>query len=317
MEKAGCQILIHYRQMAYMGFFEVLRNLGNVRTNITRVQQALLTHRPDVLMLVDYPSFNLRIAAFCRKHLPETKIIYYIPPKVWAWKSWRIHRICRLCDEVWGIFPFETEYYKERGYTCAYVGNPTLAEIDEWATQYRPSSAAKSGIAILPGSRRSEISHCLPRMLQAARTVGRDIVVTAAPGVEDEFYHPYLKEGEILTRETWRAVAQAEVAIVNSGTATLETALIGTPQVAVYHIGWSALLGPLRPRFQRYVFPLGYFTLVNIIAKRQVIRELLADEFTVPNVAHELQLLLTDSAYQERMKEDYRHIREILQNKQL
>lgn len=319
MQQAGCRLVRHYRDMAYMGFAAVLANIGKVRRNFVVVKRALLDERPEMLILVDYPSFNLRIAEFCRKHLPDTRIIYYIPPKVWAWKPWRIHRIAALCDEVWGIFPFETQYYKERGYTCTYVGNPTQEEVHEWRMAHPDCRPVldKPSLVLLPGSRRSEVSHCLPRMLEAARRVAEEqhlrLVITAAPGIEDAFYAPYLKGDETLTRDTYRAVAEAQAAIVNSGTATLETALIGTPQVAVYHVGASWLLGPLRPRFQRYVFPLGFFTLVNIIAGMEVIQELLADDFTAERLYLETTKLLHDCAYADTMRQGYEQVRKMLE----
>ena len=318
MEAAGCLLHQHIRKMAFMGFAAVLKNLGQIRRNFRIAEEALLADRPDVLILIDYPSFNLQMAAFCRKHLPQTKIYYYIPPKVWAWKRRRIHRIARLCDEVLGIFPFEPAFYARYGYRCTYVGNPTAEEI----LQRSDLTAQRSGreavlqatpvIAILPGSRPTEISNCLGRMLEAARQYPEyKRVVCAAPGIEDTFYAPYLQEGETLTRDTYTAVQQAKAAIVNSGTATLETALLGCPQVAVYHLAlpWAiALIRWARP----LLFTIPYFTLVNIIAGRQVIRECIANEFTVANVTRELDRLLHDEEYTKNMLASYEHIRSLL-----
>ena len=185
-----------------MGFAAVLANLGQIRRNFRIAEQALLDEKPDALILIDYPSFNLRIAKFCRTHLPNTKIYYYIPPKVWAWKKRRIHEIAALCDEVLGIFPFEPAFYAQYGYSCTYVGNPTAEEILQRSglTAKRSNSETvlqRSGlnsIAILPGSRPSEISHCLTKMLDAARQYpDYRIVVCAAPGIDDAFYAPYLR----------------------------------------------------------------------------------------------------------------------------
>lgn len=307
MASAGCELIQHYRHMAYMGVAAVLANIGKVRENFRITREALLRERPKVLILIDYPSFNLRIASFCRKHLPDTKIVYYIPPKVWAWKSWRIHRIGRLCDLVLGIFPFEEAYYKERGYACTYVGNPTVEEMRD----HTPSATKRYDIALLPGSRRSEIEHCLPVMLAAARKHSQHIVVSMAPGIEESFYAPYLTEAETLTRETQEAVSQAKLAIVNSGTATLETALIGTPQIAVYHLAASALLGLLRP-LQRMVFPLPYFTLPNIILGRQIIPELLANEFTLERLDAEIRTLIHNETALHQMQSGYRELNSIL-----
>ncbi len=324
MQAAGCHLYRHIRHMAFMGFAAVIRHWRDVRTNFRIAQQSLLQEKPDVLILVDYPSFNLRMAAFCRRHLPDAKIVYYIPPKVWAWKRRRIHKIARLCDEVLGIFPFEPAFYARYGYRCTYVGNPTAEEIlqsyspkgDPAAT--RSCSAAvlqpegRSSIALLPGSRPGEIRHCLPRMLDAARSFpAYEILVCAAPGIEDAFYTPYLRAGETLTRETYPALRQAAAAVVNSGTATLETALIGCPQVAVYHVAGSGLIRLIRWA-QPIVFSIPYFTLVNILSGREVIKECVADDFTVEAVRAELERLLTDEAYKKEMLVSYEHLSSLL-----
>lgn len=308
MVAAGCRLHQHIRHMAFMGFAAVLANLGNIRRNFRIAEQALLDEHPDVLILIDYPSFNLRMAAFCRKHLPATKIVYYIPPKVWAWKRRRIHAIARLCDEVLGIFPFEPAFYAKYGYKCRYVGNPTAEELSRIPRVPRSSRI----LAILPGSRPSEIGHCLTKMLEAARQYPEyKIVVCAAPGIADAFYAPFLREGEILTRDTYTTVLQARAAVVNSGTATLETALLGCPQVAVYHLALSWLIALIRWA-QPLVFSIPYFTLVNIIPGREVIKEYVANEFTIANVARELGRLLHDNAYRKEMLASYEHLSSLL-----
>ena len=319
MRAEGCDIRVDYRDMAYMGFVAVLKNLDKVKRNFRIAKQSLLDEQPDVLLLIDYPSFNLRMAKFCKQHLPNTRIIYYIPPKVWAWKKRRVHSIAKYCDEILGIFPFEPAFYAKYGYQCRYIGNPTADSIRSFNLQRSnlPSTASNASdlpatIALLPGSRRSEISHCLPTMLQAARQVAQDnyhIIVTAAPGIEDDFYRPFLLPGETLTRDTYNIVAQAKSAIVNSGTATLETALIGCPQTAVYHVTGSKYLEKLlRP----ILFSIPHFTLVNIIPQQEVIQELIASRFTAENVAHELNRLLHDEPYRQTMLANYQQLWQIL-----
>ena len=351
MRAEGCDIRVDYRDMAYMGIVAVLQNLHKIQRNFRIAKQSLQEEQPDVLILIDYPSFNLRMAKFCKKHLPHTRIIYYIPPKIWAWKKWRVHTIAKYCDQVLGIFPFEPAFYAKYGYHCQYVGNPTADSIRSFNLQRSdlPSTASNASdllptIALLPGSRRSEISHCLPTMLQAARLVAKDqyqIIVTAAPGIEDAFYHPFLQQGETLARDTYNIVAQAKAAIVNSGTATLETALIGCPQAAVYHVTGSKYLEKiLRP----IIFTIPHFTLVNIIPHyttlnnstpsyttlnnpippyttlnnptppytTPTIQELIASRFTVENVAHELNRLLHDEPYRQTMLSNYQHLWHIL-----
>ncbi len=361
MQAAGCTLRQHYRAMAYMGVFAVLRNLPAIRRNFRITYDALEEEKPDALILIDYPSFNLRVAEFCRKHLPRTRIYYYIPPKVWAWKSWRVHKIARLSDLVLGIFPFEPAFYAKYGYSCTYVGNPTQDCIREWKDTTFPPTLPQEGntasgqavcshpvlspngkgnennasithypspinrsldnalsgegvIALLPGSRRSEIAKCLPTMLAAARQVVQvqptpyRIVVAAAPSIEDAFYARYL-HGETLTRDTYTLVSGARAAVVNSGTATLETALLGCPETAVYYIACSRWLEwLLRPIFFRTPF----FTLVNIIPHTEVIQELIARRFTQANIEQELTRLLTDTTYRVRMQTAYAHISDLL-----
>lgn len=310
MRAEGCDIRVDYRDMAYMGVVAVLQNLDKVKRNFRIAKQTLLQERPDVLILIDYPSFNLKMAKFCKKHLPHTKVVYYIPPKIWAWKKWRVHSIAKYCDEILGIFPFEPDFYAKYGYRCHYVGNPTADCIR--AFQLATSNSQLPTIALLPGSRRSEISHCLPTMLQAARQVAKDqysIVVAAAPGIEDSFYDSFLLSSEMLTRDTYSLVASAQAAVVNSGTATLETALIGCPQTAVYHVAGSKYLEKfLRP----IMFSIPHFTLVNIIPNQEIIQELIASRFTVDNVAAELNRLLHDESYRQTMLTNYHQLWHIL-----
>ena len=312
MAAEGCTLHRHIRHMAFMGFAAVMKHWRDVKDNFRIARETLLQDRPDALILIDYPSFNLQMAAFCRRHLPKTKIYYYIPPKVWAWKRRRIHKIARLCDEVLGIFPFEPAFYAKYGYRCTYVGNPTAEEINGIKAKGERLEAKGKTIAILPGSRPSEISHCLPRMIEAARRfTDYSIVVCAAPGIEDNFYQPYMADGERLTHDTYGTLQTAKAAVVNSGTATLETALIGCPQVAVYHLACSRLIGLIRWA-QPFVFSIRHFTLVNIIAEREVIKECVANDFTVENVSAELERLLSDRTYTKNMLAGYEHIRSVL-----
>lgn len=314
MRAEGCDIRVDYRDMAYMGFVAVIANLHKVHRNLRIAQQALLEEKPDILILIDYPSFNLKVAKFCHEHLPQTRIIYYIPPKIWAWKEWRVHQIARYCNEILGIFPFEPAFYKKYGYTCLYVGNPTADDIREWRKQFSSQTANNQPtIAILPGSRPSEIQKCLPTILAAARKVAGNyyqLAIAAAPGINDAFYMPYL-QGEILTRDTYSLLASARAAIVNSGTATLETALIGCPQTAVYYVAGSKHLEWL---LKPIMFKIKHFTLVNIIAGKEVIQELVARRFTQANIEQELTRLLNDEAYRTKMQYEYANIQAILGN---
>ena len=311
MRKEGVYLYQDYREMAYMGIVAVLKNLGKVRRNFRLVEQALLKERPDVLVLVDYPSFNLRMAAFCRRHLPATRIVYYIPPKVWAWKRWRVHRIARLTDAVLGIFPFEPAFYARYGYTCHYAGNPTAEEVRHHLTT-DIKLCDRPFIAVLPGSRRSEIEHCLPTMLMAARQAAPqyETVVVAAPGQPDDIYRKAfngMQGVRLVAGDTFTVLRQAEAAIVNSGTATLEAVLTGCPQVAVYHIAL-----PHAVKISGLLFSSKYFTLPNILLQKEVIKEMIGYRFTVDGVATELRNILAGSPARERQLADYDNIRSML-----
>jgi len=316
MQAEGCRLYQHYSKMAYMGYVAVLMHLKDVRNNIRITQKAILSERPDELILIDYPGFNLRMAKFAKHHLPKTKVTYYIPPKIWAWKQWRVHDIGKYCDRILGIFPFEPEFYARYGYECMYVGNPTVEALEGFSIQDSRFRIQKDYVAVLPGSRRHEIENCLPKMLAGAELAIRDvpgieqIVVTQAPGIEREVYERLCAGHKAVTLrdDTYNVVREAKAAVVNSGTATLETALLGCPQVAVYHVACGHLLNLLRP----ILFKIPHFTLVNIVAKREVIKELLAYEFTDETVRDELHRLLTDNAYARHIRSGYDEVKRIL-----
>ncbi len=306
MRRAGAKLYQDYTHMAFMGVIAVLRNIRQIKQNFRIAQQALLAEKPDVLVLVDYPSFNLKMAAFARESLPGVKIVYYIPPKIWAWKTHRVHRIAKLCDEVLGIFPFEPAFYVKYGYKCTYIGNPTAEEIAGW--QYRhPHPQREEIIALLPGSRKGEILNCLPKMIRAAKEYDYPIIIAAAPGLEDSFYAPYVSDRVTITRDTWSLLSRAKVALVTSGTATLEAALLDCPQLSVYRIYTSRWLGWLKP----FIFKIPYFTLVNIVAGKQVIYEAIGPKFSNANIRRELKRLLNDGNYIKNMLADYKHIRSL------
>ncbi|MBR1808732.1 MAG: lipid-A-disaccharide synthase [Paludibacteraceae bacterium] len=323
MQQAGCRLLRHINDMAFMGVVAVLTNLHKVLHNIRIARSSLIEEKPDVLILVDYPTFNLRIARFVRKHLSETKIVYYIPPKVWAWKTWRVHEIGRLCDRILCIFPFEVEFYARYGYKAEYIGNPTLKAIKALETETDFSNLnnfKRHYIAILPGSRKHEVRKCLGKMLRAALMQEEyDVVIAAVSGVDRRVYNRIItaeKVGaqrvSIVSDNTWEVVRNASVALVNSGTATLETALLGTPQIAVYHVA----AGPLLYSLRHIIFRTKWFTLVNIIAQKEVIHEWLAYRFTVSNVARDLNQLLHDTEAQQLMLQEYKEVRTKLNSEQ-
>ena len=316
MQQQGAHIIVHYRQMAFMGIWNVVRHHKDITHNFRTTQHALLHNKPDALLLIDYPSFNLRIAKWAKHHLPHTRTIYYISPKLWAWKSWRIRSIRRYIDDMYTIFPFETNYYAQRHYHVNYVGNPLIDHINQHPDlqQSRTDFCHHNGldpdrpiIALLPGSRTQEITRCLPRMIQAAETTGHNyqIAISTAPGQDT---HTYTRAGAnthtLINGHTYALLKHAQAAIVNSGTATLETALIGTPQVVVYN--------PILPHLASLVKPLviktQHVSLVNIIAGQQVVKELIGAHFTTHNTATELNRLLTDTHYTDTMRHHYTHL---------
>ena len=308
MLQQGATLFQHYKNMAFMGVIAVLLHAKQIKENFRIAQEALLREQPDQLILVDYPSFNLKMAQFARTHIPNIKIVYYIPPKVWAWKTHRIHKIARLCNEVLAIFPFEPDFYAKFGYHCTYVGNPTAEAIRNYKSTIKNQKS--DSIVLVPGSRRGEIANCLPKMLIAAREAQakgqiKEIVVTGAPNIEDAFYAKYLRAGEQLSRDTWKVVSQAKVAIVTSGTASLEVALLGCPQFAVYRIYTSHWLGWLEP----FIFKIRFYTLPNIIAGKPIIYEAVGPKFKNHIIRRELQRLLTDEKYVNQMQVDYDNLR--------
>ncbi len=319
MKEAGCQLVQNYRNMAYMGFVAVAMNWRKIRHNIVLAKQEITNYHPDNLILIDYPSFNLRIAKFVKQHFPDIHITYYIPPKIWAWKRWRVHQIAKFSNHILGIFPFEPNFYLKYGYNALYVGNPTVETIDNYLSGHQEIFKAKR-IALVPGSRKYEVEKCLPVMLHAVEQWLGDyeVIITKAPTLSEDCYKRIILNtlgNEVkhisLSDSTYDVMASSVVAVVNSGTATLETALLGTPQVAVYHVEFPHLMGALRD----VLFSIPYFTLVNIIADRQVIKELLAYEFTAENVRSEVERLLSDSEYRKSMLQGYREIKNILGTK--
>lgn len=316
MEQQGMILLRHYRHMAFMGFLAVLSHLPEVLRNIRMTQQALLQTKPDVLILIDYPSFNLRMAKFAKQHL-ATKVCYYISPKLWAWKSYRIQTIRRYVDRMYTIFPFETDYYAKRDYKVSYVGNPTQETVDAflqttWDEQtFRLTHHLDERpiVALLAGSRRQEIVACLPLMLRVAQQFPQmQVVVAAAPGVDTSLYTSLAPKVPILFNATYPLLRCAKVAVVNSGTATLETALIGVPQVVVYHVFGGRLAYGLKECF----IHTKYVSLVNIIAQREVVRELIAHLFTEENLHRELNRLIADEEYRLEILKGYAELRQML-----
>ncbi|HEY5509198.1 MAG TPA: lipid-A-disaccharide synthase [Paludibacter sp.] len=315
MQAQGGKLIKHYRKMAFMGFWGVLKNARTVLKNMSDCKQAITNFMPDVLILVDYPSFNLRMARFAKKTL-NIPVYYYISPKLWAWKEYRIKEIKLYVDRMFTIFPFETAFYAKHDYKVEYVGNPSIDSVclrpnqdqtfDEFCAINKLSK--KPMIAVLAGSRKQEILACLPRMLDAAKRFPQyQTIIAGAPGIDDDFYNSYLKKNDvhIVFGQTYELLQQARAAIVNSGTATLETAIIGTPQVVVYHMSFGRLVYFLKD----YVLKIRFISLVNIIAQKEIVNELTGHKFTVDNVADDLNKLLNDTNYRQSILDEYAKIK--------
>ena len=314
-EAANCTPVVHYRDMAFMGFVNVLLNINKIYHLRKVAQRELLRFQPDKVILIDYPGFNLRFAKFVKQNMPSVEVIYYIAPKLWAWKEYRIKSIKRYVDRMFTIFPFETEWFGSRGYKVEYVGNPSVdsvsafmqEEFDE--TRFRADNGldGRPIVALLPGSRLQEIRSCLPIMAQLA-TLYPDyqFVVAAAPSIESEFYKSVVGDNavKILYGATYSLLRVARAAVVNSGTATLETALFRVPQVVVYKVFGGRLAMLLKP----LLIKTPWVSLVNIIAQREVVTELLAHNFTLESTKTELDKIVVDGERREEMVRAYDEI---------
>lgn len=312
---AGHMPLIHYRDMAFMGFSEVLRHLGKVMGNLKRAKEAVARERPDALVLIDYPSFNLKLAAFA--HRLGIPVYYYISPKVWAWKEWRVKDMRRYCRKVLSILPFEVDYFKGKGLEVEYVGNPSVEEVDAREASLPPREeflhrwglpSGKPLLAIVPGSRVGEIRNNLPVMdAVALRFPQFTAVIAGAPGIDADLYARF-SSLPVVGDATFELVRNSDVALVTSGTATLETALLGTPQVVCYRSNGSKFSRKVMERFIKCPF----VSLPNLIAGREIVKELLLDRCTEAAVAAELAAIVPGTHGRDEMLRGYARMRGIL-----
>ena len=318
MAAAGGKLVKHYRELAYMGFIPVLLHLPTILKNMRRCKEDIRQWQPDVVILVDYPGFNLSIAKYVHKlHCNATldlgqetskpKVYYYISPKIWAWKEYRIKNIKRDVDELFSILPFEVDFFEgKHHYPIHYVGNPTASEVREYLkTSPVLSQGEVPVIALLAGSRKQEIKDNLPAMIAAtAHLADRyDIVLAGAPSIEPDYYAPFLKDTQVrlVTDETYSLLSQATAALVTSGTATLETCMFRVPQVVCYETPLPHLIGFLK----RHILSVRYISLVNLIAGREVVPELVAETFSVDNIRQHLEAILPGGSKRQQMLSDY------------
>lgn len=311
MAKVGGVCVRHYKTLAYMGFVPVLLHLRTILRNMDFCKKDVESWNPDVLILVDYPGFNLKIARYIKLHT-QIPVFYYISPKVWAWKEYRVKNIRRDVDALFSILPFEVDFYRKHGYPIHYVGNPCVDAVDAFRKNFKETFddfvaahhwAKKPVVALLAGSRKQEIKDNLRLMIQAARSFSDyQFVVAGAPGIEPDFYRQYIDaDTEIVFGETYRLLSHATAALVTSGTATLETALFRVPQVVCYYTAAGKLVSLLR----RLVLKVPFVSLVNLIAGKEIVTELVAGDMSVRAVKRELALILSDGKKRPQMLEDY------------
>lgn len=315
-EAAGVAPIVHYKSMAYMGFVDVLLHLKSVLGNLSKAKSSLKALMPDALILIDYPSFNLRIAKYA--YGLNIPVYYYISPKVWAWKEHRVKDIRKYVRQVFSILPFEVDFYRKHGMQIMYVGNPTLNEVDEKLSHiiseedFRSKNDLSSEpiLALVPGSRISEIKSNLPYMVKAAENLkGVHLtVIAAAPGIDSSIYDEIAPEVKRITGQTFELMNYACAALVTSGTATLETALLGTPQVVVYRAVGSKFVYNVF----KHILKVKFVSLPNLIANRDIVKELLLHLCTVKNISENLNDIWLGGEKREAMIRDYEDLRSLL-----
>lgn len=315
---AGRQPEIHIEKMNVMGFAEVIKSLPTVISNLRTAKHLIRSYRPDVLVLIDYPSFNLKLAKYAHRH--GIRVDWMIAPKVWAWKEWRIPQLKKYLTNLYSILPFEVGYFKSHGMEVKYVGNPTVKEIEESLSHIPPKkyfmerqgiSDARPIIAILPGSRKAEIRNNLPIMIEAAKRFGDyQYVVAAAPSVPEKFYRETAQDTglQLAFGATHTLLKYSVAAIVTSGTATLETAVIGTPQVVCYRGNGSKFTYELMKR----ILHVKYVSLPNLIVGNSTVPELLLYKCTSESIARELRPLLQASPQRDWQLSGYRNMKKKL-----
>ena len=319
MAAQGGTLVRHYRDTAWMGVWEVLMHLKSILRNLDECREDILRYRPDVIILVDYPGFNLRIARFANEF--GFKVFYYISPKIWAWNTGRVKKIKKWVDKMFTILPFETDFFAKHGVPVVYSGNPILDAINErkYKDEKREDFLSRHGlpdrpiIAILPGSRTQEIERLLPDMLAMKKYFPQhQFIVAGAPSFSSDYYNNFLPEREhvkVIFDETYALLQQAKAAMVTSGTATLEAALLNCPQVVCYKMWGGAFTDFVA---KKIIIKVPYISLVNLIAGREVVAELFQKDMTGENLKAELQKILFDESVRHKIFDGYDEIRQIM-----
>lgn len=318
MQKAGGDLVKHYREMAFMGIVNVLLNLKTISRNLDFCKKDILQFKPDVLILIDYPGFNLRIAEFAKKH--HIKVFYYISPKVWAWKEYRVKKIRAFVDEMFTILPFETDFYTKHGMDVHYVGNPLLDSVES----FRKKALSKNKfleknnlgerpiVALLAGSRVQEIKKTLPLMVKISEFYPDfHFVVAGVNTIDEKLYHRFLDhlEVRIIYDQTYDLLNNAHTALVASGTAALETALFNVPQTVIYKVEGGFVVDFI---MRNFVFDMAGVSLPNIIMNREIVREYIQVKMTLKNVKNEMDKLLFDEKYRNKILNDYSRLEKLM-----
>jgi lipid-A-disaccharide synthase len=318
MQNIGGTLVKHYREMAFMGIVDVVMNIRTIKRNMEFCKKDLLEFRPDILILIDYPGFNLRIAEFAKQH--NFKVYYYISPKLWAWKEYRVKKVKAFVDEMFTIFPFETEFYAKHGYKVNYVGNPIMDSLEA----YKKSAQKKEVffeknkldkrpiVAVLSGSRIKEIKRILPVMVKATEGLAEfQFVIAGVDTVDKKVYEKIVGERKIslIFDQTYDLLTHSYAAIVASGTAVLETALFNVPQVVLYKVEGGRIIDFI---MRYFVLKTNWVSLPNIILQKTAVLELLQKDMTLKKVRNELEKLLYDDNYRKKIEEDCIRLKSIM-----
>lgn len=311
MQAQGATLVKHYKDLAFMGFLEVVMNLRTILGNIKLCKQDILNYKPDAIILVDYPGFNMRIAKFAKAN--NIPVYYYISPQVWAWKKNRVYDIKKYVTKLYSILPFEKDFYAKYDYQIEYLGHPLLDAVSNYRNEQKWSEEqwkqeGRPLVALLPGSRIQELNKMLPKMLEVEKQFPHcDFVIAGVEALGETFYQSFLKESNItlVFNKTYQLFEEADAALVSSGTATLETALFNVPQVVCYQTSW------LSYKIAKLLVDIKYISLVNLISDKEIVRELIQEELTVSNMVEELKNVLSPEGAS-KMQVEYTELRKLL-----
>jgi lipid-A-disaccharide synthase len=307
MQNAGMLLLKHYRDIAFMGFWEIIKNIFTIKKILEECKKSILLEKPSAVLLIDYGGFNMKIAKFC--HENKVPVHYYISPKVWAWNTKRAYKIKKYVDHLYCILPFEPSFFKRFGYDTKYVGNPVVDAIRLFrAKDEAQFESQKPIVAILPGSRRQEVVQMLDLMISVVpQFPDYEFVVTAVDNLDDSLYEKARQAGlRVVYNKTYPILNVAKAALVTSGTATLETAVFGVPQAVCYKAS------NFNYRIAKFVIQVPFISLVNLIAEKEVVKELIQDQFNTDTVSKELHNLLENENYRQQIKSEYQNIDRLL-----